>query len=187
MYFVIHLIAVDNGNFILASENPSHDEILIAPNSILMPEGKILLIRKEGEYGAIKFLHYTEGDKDWYAEYECCYLTKKYKKSDACGFSIKKNKLHSPNPRGLGRFSFSFGNKEIKCGPFRLTWRGKGSVYFYGQDQREGDYGIALAPTVWDDFKQIDIEDEKLTWYKFDEKRERMAFSLEEFSKKWKK
>lgn len=180
--YAIGLLII-NSVLIKASNIRPQETVIIAPNAILMPPGKILLINKDDEYGAIKFIKIWTGKtkEDWYAEYESYYITQKDRKKETKNkMSIKRHKLSSPRPRGIGRFSFSFGNKEIECGPFRLSWRGKGSVYFYGQDQPEGDYGIGLSPTGWSEFDQINLNDDRLIWYFFDLKRERKTISIDE-------
>ena len=92
---------------------------------------------------------------------------------------FKKDKLSSPKPRGIGRFAFSFGNKEIKCGAIQLHWSGKGWVHFYGGDQKEGDYGIELAPTKWTNISQVNVFDPRVKWYRYDAKRQDIKIPID--------
>ena len=90
-----------------------------------------------------------------------------------------KGKLSSPKPRGIGRLAFSFGNKEVRCGSIRLYWPGKSSVCFYSLNKEEGDYGIELAPTIWSDISQVNVNDSRIKWYRYDEKREDITIPID--------
>jgi hypothetical protein len=157
------------------------DDVIIAPNAVVMPLGKILLVRKDSKYCAIKFTKFWTGktEEDLYASYEAYY------QGDNTGDFSKRNvefmngDLSAPKPRGIGRLAFSFGKKEIKCGAITLQWDGKGSIYFYRFDQDEGDYGIQLAPTKWIDISQVNVSDSRLKWYRYDPKRTKMATPID--------
>lgn len=162
---------------------PGPNEVLIGPNGVIMPLGKILLIRKNSDLGAIKFTKFWRGktEDDLYAAYEAYY------QDDKTGDFINKNvkfsqeELHSPKPIfSLFGHPFAFGIKEeIKCGPIRLWWTGKGAVYFFARDQRQGDYGIEFAPTKWTDISQVNVFDKRLKWYRYDESRKRVNIPVD--------
>ena len=160
------------------------NKVLIAPNAILMPPGKILLIRKNRTiYGAIKFTNFWTGESedDWFAEY-ISYYQPNLKDGHFGGENllVKKGKLSSPKPWGIGRLSFSFGKKEIQCGSIKLYWSGKGSVYFYRANQKEGDHGIELSPTNWSNKSEVDFLDSRVQWYKFDPTRQRSTINIDQ-------
>jgi hypothetical protein len=46
-----------------------------------------------------------------------------------------------------------------------------GVIYFFSLSQKDGDYGIELAPTKWTDISQVNVFDPRLKWYRYDEKR----------------
>jgi hypothetical protein len=154
---------------------PGTDDVHIGKTAIVMPLGRILLVGKNSEYCAIKFTKYWTGrtGEDHFAKYES------YCQGDKSGNFIKKNvilkrgELSFPKPRGIGRFAFSLANREIECGIARLLWSGQGAVHFYNKKQKQGDYGIELAPTKWTDISHVDVFDPRLRWYKYDEKRRR--------------
>ena len=160
---------------------PGPNDVHIGPNVVAIPLGRILVVRKNTEYCAIKFTEFWTGrtQEDVYARYESYY------QGDASGdfarknVQFKKGKLSFPKPRGIGRLAFSFGNKNIQCGPIKLFWSGKGSVYFHSDGQAQGDYGIELAPTKWTDISQVNVFDPRLEWYRYDEKRQRVNIPVD--------
>ncbi|MFZ5761514.1 MAG: hypothetical protein ACOY8P_01120 [Thermodesulfobacteriota bacterium] len=160
---------------------PSNEEIHIGKTAIVVPTNSILIVRKHDNYCAIKFIKiWKENSTDnFYAEYES------YHQVNKSGLFSKNNALHNdgklsfPAPRGIGRFSFSFGNKEIICGPIKLFWSGDGSVHFYGENQQQGDYGIEIAPTPWSDISQVNISDPRIKWYRYDDKRQRVNIPID--------
>jgi len=187
-YFIIMLLCLvipaqqargemmDNGEgeFVVS---PGQNDVVIAPNAIIMPLGRILLVRKGFEYCAIKFVKFWTGktDEDMYAEYESYYKNDKIEKFSDENVEFRKGKLSAPKPKGIGRFAFSFGNRNVHCGFTKLQWSGKGSLYFYREGQKQDDYGIEIAPTIWTSILQVNINDERIKWYSFDLKRKRVS------------
>lgn len=172
-------LAFDNRNVMLPKDN----EVYIAKVGMVMPLGNILLVRKNSEYCAVKFTKFwlektsevstpfVAAGSDKYALYESYYQgdgSGDFSKKNA---QFKKEKLSFPKPRGIGRLAFSFSKKEIICDAIKLEWFGKGGAYFYGEGQKEGDYGIELAPTKWTDISQVNVFDQRLKWYRYDENR----------------
>ena len=152
----------------------SPNDVRIGPHYIEFPLGRIFLIRKGNQYGAIKFINFWTGNKKYseYATYDCWY------QADGTGNLQNKNVKYESRKAssvlyGIGRFSFNFGSDYIKCGVFKLWWLGKGMVYFFGVDQEPRDYGIELAPTKWININEVNVLDPRIRWYKCDLARSR--------------
>lgn len=171
---------------------PEVNDVHISPIGIIMrPLGKIILMRKDSEYCAIKFtkswlentsegfLMFVASGSDKYAIYESHYQGDKTGDFSKNNLQIVNEKLAFTKPRGIGRLSFSFGNQEIKCGAVKLWWGGGGSVHFFSRGQREGDYGIELAPTKWTEISQVNVFDPRLKWYRYDPKRPRVDIPID--------
>jgi hypothetical protein len=163
---------------------PAPDEVHIAPNVVGMPSGRILLVRKDSAYCAIKFLEFWTGktEDDRYAKYESYFQDDKSGNFTNKNVEYRKEELYYPKASwSLFGHPVAFGTKdEIKCGFIRLWWTNKGSVYFFKRDQQQGDYGIELAPTKWTDISQVNVSDPRLKWYRFDEKRQRVNIPVEQ-------
>jgi hypothetical protein len=155
---------------------PGSNEVQIAKVGVIMPLGKILLARKGTAYCAIKFIKFWTGktEEDFFARYESYYQDDGTGDFSSRNVKYKEAKLSFPKPRGIGRFAFSFGNRNICCGSLRLQWAGEGSVFFYAEGQDQGDYGIELAPTPWTDISQVNVRDFRIKWYRYDENRKRV-------------
>lgn len=159
-------------------------EVHIAPNGVFMPLGRILLVRKDADYCVVKFNKFWTGktEDDIYAIYESYYQDDKTGDFSNDNVKYRKDKLISPKGIWIPFWhTIAFGSKkEIECGPIRLWWTGKGSVYFFKRYQPEGDYGIELAPTKWTDISQVNVFDPIVKWYKYDEQRERVNIPIDQ-------
>jgi len=177
------------GREVLASDGgdigpPGPNEVHIGPNALVMPLGKIVLVRRGSEYCAVKFTEAWAGKtvEDQYAKYESYY------QDDGTGdffnknVQFRKDQLCDRRFIGFMRFGFraGFENLEMKCGPIRLFWSAEGSVHFRGLGQKDGDYGIELAPTQWTDISQVNVFDPRLKWYRYDEKRRRINILIDQ-------
>lgn len=182
---ILIVFLIRGGNLTSSSQERDTDpkvpsEIHIAPHVVLMPLERIILVRKDSDYCAIKFNRFWGGqktDQDWYAEYESYYQDDKTGDFTKDKVKFRKDVLSSPKAKWslFGHPVVLFGvNKEIKCGPIRLWWTGKGSVYFFKRYQPEGDYGIELAPTPWSNISEVNVFDPRIKWYRYDEKREKV-------------
>jgi len=175
----------------VAIEPPGPNDVHIGPNSVAVPLGKILLVRKGADYCVIKFTKFWTENKseistlfvasgsDEYAMYESYYQGDKTGDFSKKNVQFKKAKLSSPKPRGIGRLAFSFGDREIKCGNIKLEWFSSSSLFFYGEGQKEGDYGIELAPTKWTDISEVNVFDPRIKWYRYDDNRERVNIHVD--------
>ena len=152
------------------------EEVHIAPHYVAMPLGRIVLIRRGSEYCAVKFTEAWKGKTESarFANYESYY------QEDGTGDFQSKNVQFTKDTlvdriSVLGRLypvPFGHRNLNIKCGPIKLFWSDKGTVYFFGSKQKEGNHGIELAPTKWTDISQVIVFDPRLRWYRYDENRE---------------
>jgi hypothetical protein len=183
---VITVVLVMSGVIVMASgdkveTNQLSGEVVLAANCIKMPLGKILLARKDSSYCGVKLTKvWVEAEDDRYAEYESYFEGVENGEFVAERLKPRRGRLSFPKPRGLGRLAFSFGNRDIPCGTFKLAWYGDRWIYFSGTGQEQGDHGVELAPTGWTDTSQIDILDPRVKWYRYDEKRTDTVINLGE-------
>jgi len=181
------VVAIDNKDILLPNDN----DVYIAEVGIVMPLEKFLLVRKGNNYCAIKFTKFwitntsevstlfVAAGSDKYAMYESYYPRDKANDFSKKNMVVNKAKLSFPKPRGIGRLSFSFGQREVQCNTITLEWFGKSGLYFHGENQKASDYGIELAPTIWTDISQVNFFDQRITWYKYDEKRKRVNIPID--------
>jgi len=183
---ILMLISQTIGGKVLASDKEnqyvaSANEIIVTPVAVKMPVGRVLIVRKNLEYCVLKFTKIWAGktEEDWYASYESYYQGDKTGDFSKTSVQLRKYELSSPRPHGIGRLAFSFGDKDVKCGPLKLFWFGQSWVYFFSNGQKEGDYGIELAPTKWTDISQVNVFDPRLKWYRYDAKRQDIKIPID--------
>jgi hypothetical protein len=156
---------------------PNEDEVIIRPHLVSIPLGKILLVRKDSTYCAIKLVRIGLVN----AEYVSYYQSDKSGNFNKENVEIKNGKLLAKEPVGIGRFAFAFGQKiDIECGPLELMWSGRRSIHFYSSSQDERRYSdIELAPTPWGDISQVNVFDPRVKWYWYDEKRKTQVIPID--------
>ena len=189
LVLLLVMIIVEGGGVALASEKEHRrassqiGDVHIAPNGIVMPLDRILLIRKGSDYCAIKFIRFWTGktEEDRYAEYESYSPREKSGDTNFLPDNVESKKGTASFSRlyGIGRLAFSLGNKEVKCGEVRMFWSGDGAVHFFARGQREGDYGIELAPTPWTDIHRVNLSDPRIRWYRYDTTRKRVNMPID--------
>jgi hypothetical protein len=160
----------------------SLETALIGPNAVQIPLGKLLLVRKDNNYAAVKLIESRAAKRgaEEFARYKCFYQGDGSADFSKPNVQVSEGELSQSKPFGIGRFAFDFGNKDIRCGPIRLGWSGKGWVYFYSTKQEQGDYGVQLAPTNWNDISELNVFDPRLKWYKYDPKRTTVNIPLDQ-------
>jgi hypothetical protein len=162
---------------------PGPNEVLIGPNGVIMPLKRILLVRKDSDYCAIKFNKFwsVKSEEDQYASYESYYQKDKTGDLSKKNVEITRKDLHEPKGFWLFGHPWAFNAKqEIQCGPIKLWWTGRGTVYFFMEHQKQGDYGIELAPTKWTNISEINAFDSRIKWYRYDEKRNRINIPVDQ-------
>lgn len=190
---------------------PGDNEVAISYCCVEIPLKRILLIRKDEYYYALKFTrNWTEADEKEKKELDEHYVSKGiindekaskfynkkyaayevyYQKDGSADFS-KNNILKKENtaswfpPKGPFRpFIYNSGDVHVKCGPFKLSWEYKNIVCGVPSGKDCGEYGFELAPTPWTDIKDVNAKDPRIKWYRYDEKRERVVIPID---KLWK-
>jgi len=143
------------------------------------PLGNFLLIRKDASVCAIRFTEYhrghdakaptvfSSGEESFDATYDCfC----QGERGGGLGNSTT-GKVTKRASWGIGRFAFQSGETNVKCGSFKLPWMYPTRVSFHIEGTKLGDHGIELAPTRWTEIKEVNANDARLRWFRYDEKR----------------
>jgi hypothetical protein len=146
-------------------------EFIITSNAIFAPLNYLLILKKGKEYGVIKFTKIGENK----AEYEWYYNDNFGKNFINSRLKSGKGKVKDIYWTLIGRLSFQFGTLDIKCGKIKLKWSSKNIVYF--TDDEGNDTVIQMAPTKWTDIKEVDVFNNNLIWYKYDENRKEEIIS----------
>lgn len=205
---IISLMPMKNTLAYTPERRAEPSEVGIYSKGVEIPLNRILLIRKENQYCALKFIHAwkemdeerlkvyandikkggiiaesaREASEKKYATYESY-----YQKDGTQNFTgeniLRKEGTAALLPlRGPFRpFVYQPGNGCVECGLFKLLWSYKTGVVFIplGKGSSMRDYGFELAPTPWIDIKEVNINDPRIKWYRYDEKRERIFIPID--------
>ena len=170
---------------------PRENEVHIGKTVVFMPLGRIMLVRKNQDYCAIKFTKWWSENPsskpsmfvatgtDEYAVYESYCLKNKTGGFFENNIQVRKEKLSLTKPRGIGRLAFSFGNSKVECGNIRLGWYGGGLVNYSEEVQNKRNYDTELAPTPWSDVKEVNVLDQRIKWFRYDESRKRVNIPID--------
>ena len=162
---------------------PKPNDVSIASNAIAMPFGRILLIRsKDQKHGAVKLINIKTGktSEDRTLYYEYWYQPDGTVNLLNKAAKIGKGRATTTRPYGFARFVFDLGNSEIKCGAISIFSSADRWIYFHGKGQGQGDHRIELAPTKWNDIKEVIVLDPRIKWYRYDEHRPRTDIPVDE-------
>jgi hypothetical protein len=205
MYLMFPMIVIAGS---VDHQRAEDNEVAIQYIGVEIPLNKILLIRKENRYCALKFINvWIEIDEERLklsaddikkggvtaavakesAEKKYAHYMSYYSKDGApdffdCNIQQKEGTASQLPLRGTLRpFVYQPGNGCVECGQFKLLWSYKTGVTFIplGKGSSMMDYGIELAPTLWTDIKDVNVKDARLKWYRYDEKRERIFIPID--------
>jgi hypothetical protein len=171
----------------------SNDIAHIGPSAISMPLGRIILIRHGSDCCALQFTDaftfgyglYKGEPLDAYAHYVAYY------QGDGTGDFSKQNVKYLDvellEPTDHGFWASLFGPKKnniIVCGHSGLAW-GLTSVHFFTYPEELFNpqsiikYGVELAPTPWTRIQDVNIQDPRIKWYKYDEGRPEIKVQID--------
>jgi len=175
------VFAQEKGRY--GQEIPGPNEVRIGGMGVVIPLGRILLIRRGLEYGAVKFTEAWTGKtgKEWHANYESYYQGDKSGDFSKKNVQFRRGKVIQTEGIFFGGHSWSLRtNIDIRCGPIRLAWSYKTFLSFRPSGKDPADYGIELSPTKWTDISEVNVFDQRLKWYRYDEKRDKFRIPIDQ-------
>ena len=158
------------------------NEVVVYDKGVQVPLGRILLIRKGSDCFALKFtrLWSQKNRSERFSAYEV------YHQGDGTGDFLKKNVTMTegktsrlPLKGPFRPYIYQPGDIFVKCGPYKLILGYKTFVGFMPPDKGLGEYGFELAPTPWTDIKEVNVNDSRVKWYRYDEKREKVFINID--------
>jgi len=174
--YLVMLPQVGAGELALAEQEYRQraDDVSVGATGASVPVGRIMLIRKGVQYGAIKFTNAWIGRFGWErATYESYYQGDGTGDFSKANVQVRNGRLSLSKEHwvGGGHHINFWRDVDIRCGPLKLLWTYRTNVCFFSDSQEQGDYGIELAPTKWTAISQVNVFDPRVKWYRYDEKR----------------
>ncbi len=155
-------------------------EAYIATTGASAPIGRFLLVRRGEDVCAVRFTRmyrgndahspsvFSSGDESLYADYE---WYRPHSGSDFSSLQLESGhgQVSSTAMVGLWRFAFGGGNRTVYCGPLPLRWIYPNNLGFRFMTDPPKEY--EMAPTKWQDVREVNPQDQRLKWYRYDESR----------------
>lgn len=160
------------------------------------PLGKILLVKNGNDICALRIvgfhrkknstqkqtLFYSGGD-EYHVEYEWYYPI-----DGVAGFDSQKKMysghghLYRKPTYGIGRFVLPSLHAPIfECGEITgIAWHYPAYVPMYSGSNRNNS--ILLAPTGWEKISEVNMNDDKLVWYGYDDSRDTIYIPISDLS-----
>jgi hypothetical protein len=174
-----------------ALEDNGRIEATVAWSNVIMPGGRILLIKSSQGICALRFLTFERrndgrpattfdgGEETQTASYEWRFFRIGGGSSHPTTEKTGHGSVTQKAAYGIGRFVLlGGGNDTIKCGPIRAIWSPPASVFFSDYHD-SGSPGLELAPTARTSLVDVDPSDSSLTWFKLDKNREQFRLPLD--------
>ena len=163
-------------------EERARNNVIITYASVSTPPGRLLLIRRDANYCAVRFTSFhwepnqatrwRAGDFSHYAEYDWYYQGDGSGDFTRPGIQSGHRQLSRKPAIGLFHpFVWGRGDPFVRCGPFVLIWYYPTHVGFHMTNKKEDGVENELAPTKWEEISEVNVHDARLSWYRFDAKR----------------
>lgn len=162
--------------------------------SVSSPVGRFLLVQKNSATCALRVTSFRRerdarpetafntGSEHRSAEIEWHFLEHGSGNFTGRNASHGRGKVATGPLVGFMRFMFQTTSSVIDCGTLELDWNYPDRISFF-QGSHVHDYGIEMAPTVWENLSDVRADDDSLTWYRFDDYREAIAIPIEDLQK----
>jgi len=170
----------------LRSEREAYSAAVVAPLGINVPVGRWALLRKKNELCALRFTafhHEIDQEKPphevyWvsrYSDYDWAYRSDD--ESDFSKSNVRTGSGHAASRPNLWRIPR--GTYVVKCGPLEAGWEYPNFISLVNKrrvsDEPYVSNGIEIAVTAWKDLKDINVNDPRLVWRRFDADQQQSA------------
>jgi hypothetical protein len=171
-----------------AQQPPPPEHIGIDGHLIVMPLGRILMVKRGEFLAALKFKSNEKKRGALYSEFECFEYIKVRE-----GFVKIKDATISLKEPSKGFFYTLRRILQIHDDPFRYADKiefkafelfahpaddGHSTVYFWNRPNQV-DPQVRMAPTPWTQIEEVNLSDPRIKWFGYDEKRNWRVIPIE--------
>jgi len=163
----------------------------VAWSNVVMPAGRILLIREPRGICALRFTaverrndgrpetSFESGEETQIARYEWRFFPITGASAKARSVKSGRGSVIHKAAYGIGRWIlFGGGNDIVRCGPIRTLWSPPTSVFFSDERTSESP-ALELAATSWTSLSEVDPSGPSLIWFRLDSDRKPLQVSLD--------
>jgi len=149
-------------------------QFVLGGGYIKLPVGAFLLVRKNGEIGAIRIAKVAPGGTEWVGKstYESLF------QSGGSGDLITGNALRKTGEidiqkakgPGRGLYIYQPGQDKATIGDWSFVFANPTAMTMWGKTkgQSKDVYGFEFAPTSACSASEIDVSDKRLRWFRYD-------------------
>jgi hypothetical protein len=169
----------------------ARDHAYVTPLSVSSPLNRLPLVRHADTVCAIRFSAFHRGGDEkaptaFNSGEETLFATAEetqFEISESTPRILQRktvNLVRGPIV-GLGRLGFQKGRIGLRCGDAKLEWTYPNNVSLGSYTQPAAKRAqVEMAPTAWSEVSQVDLNDKKLHWYRYDESRKDKLIPMEE-------
>lgn len=160
-------------------------DVSVDSQAVVMPVGRVLLVKRENFLGAILFSHNEVRPDGIHSKYKTFESVKgdfgKIGEGEIFRGEAKKGfffNLRNFFFHDIGRIG------EIKIKSFVLYVDAMNefhsTVYFWEDGKAKPDVKIFLAPTPWKEIGEVNLSDARIRWFAYDKQRNRKVVAIDE-------
>lgn len=145
---------------------------VIRASSISAPQNKVLIFRSGKEVCGVKIIHHSIGSteqKILFGDYEIRRVS--LPEVDFSQAKIAHGQFDFSGYSGRSHISERKGKFFFLCGGRRVIWD-------YPTTFGTGAAGLFFAPTAWNDFAEVKLNDQRMKWFSADAAGHREAFQV---------
>ncbi len=161
-------------------------DVFISQDGIAVPLERILLVKADTCYCAVKFTNaYAEEVQgkysgEFFASYESWYQGDGTGGLSKLNVKFTKGDLSWKLPIGIGRLWLITRRREdIQCGSIILRWLAQTAVSLTPKKVDEKVENIYFAPTPWTSIQEVNVRDPRIVWYRQEPDRAQIRISID--------
>jgi len=162
------------------------EEVSVDGQAVVMPVGRVLLVRRDNFVGALKFLHNEERKEGVYSKYEYFeyengafrkiregVISRKIPPSDKWWYKLRTFLFHDIPSSFADKLTF----KSFEL--FAHATDGHHSTVYFWDGAANPDMKVRLAPTPWKEIEKVNLSDPRIIWFGHDDGRERRVIPID--------
>ena len=153
--------------------NGTAQQFVLGGGYVKLPVGAFLLVRKNGEIGAIRIVKIEPGGTEWVGKstYESLFQSGGSGSLTSANALRKTGEIDIQKAKGPGRglYIYQPGQDKAAIGDWSFVFANPTAMTMWGKTkgQNKDVYGFEFAPTSACNVSEIDLSDKRLRWFRY--------------------